>query len=128
MNAHFSRSIRRFRRHAALAAVVYCVALAATATADERDWQPRTKVVNYADLNLNSEAGARALYGRLRLAASQVCAPSKGVALSEFSNWRKCFDLTLARAVKQIDQPVLTAYHLRQTGKPEAPTQIAKDR
>jgi len=113
--------------HIALAAIACGIALTSPAIADQRDGESLTKVVSYADLNLNGEAGARTLYGRLRMAATQVCAPFKGDSLKEKTRWRNCFDPTLERSIAEIDAPMLTAYHLRQTGKTEPPSRVAKD-
>jgi UrcA family protein len=127
LKAKFHSSTRSIRLHIALAAIACGIALTTPATADQRDGEPLTKVVNYADLNLNAEPGARTLYGRLRMAAAQVCAPFRGDTLREKTNWRECFDPALTRSVAEIDAPVLTAYHLRQTGKTELPSRVAKD-
>lgn len=97
------------------------------ASASESNGEALTKVVSYADLNLNSTAGARTLYGRLRTAATAVCAPLRGNSLRERMNWRDCFNPALARSVAEIDEPTLTAYYLNETGKTEAPSRVAKD-
>jgi UrcA family protein len=127
MKAKFHSSTRSIGRHIALAAIVCGVAVTMPAMADHSDGEPLTKVVSYADLNLNGEAGARTLYGRLRMAATQVCAPFRGDSLREKTNWRECFEPAVARSVAEIDEPVLTAYHLRQTGKTEPSSRVAKD-
>jgi UrcA family protein len=127
MNAKFNSSIRSIGLHTALAAISCGVALTTTAMADQSDGEPLTKVVSYGELNLNSESGARTLYGRLQMAARQVCAPFDGGTIRQRTNWRECFDQAIARSVKEVDQPVLTAYHLSRTGKTEAPAQVAKD-
>ena len=127
MNANLYKSIRSFGLRAALATAISCGVAMTTATADQIDGEPLTKVVSYEDLNVNSEPGARVLYGRLRMAATQVCAPFKGDTLSHKTNWRECFDQAIARSVKEIDQPVLTTYHLNRTGKAETPAQVAKE-
>jgi UrcA family protein len=113
--------------YVALATVACGIALTTPAMAERRDGESLTKVVSYADLNLNGAAGARTLYGRLRMAATQVCAPFRGDTLREKTNWRDCFDPALARAVEEIDAPMLTAYHLSQTGKTGPATRVAKD-
>jgi UrcA family protein len=128
MNARFSQSIRRLGRHAAFAAAVCCsIALSTMAMADASDDKPLTKVVTYDDLNLNAEAGVRVLYVRLRMAASEVCAPLKSSTYRQMADWRDCFDQAITRAVKQVDQPMLTAHHLSRTSKSESETQVAKD-
>jgi UrcA family protein len=101
--------------------------MTAPAQAFQRDGEPLTKVVRFADLNLNGAAGVQTLYGRLRMAATQVCAPFRGTSLRERTKWRECFDPALARSVAAVDAPLLTAYHRKRTGTSESPTQVAKD-
>lgn len=127
MKAKFPSSARSIGLHVALAAIACGVTMTTAATADQSDGQPLTKVVSYADLNLNGEAGAQTLYGRLRMASSQVCAPFRGNSLRERTNWSECFSSALARSVAEIDAPMLTAHHLSRTGKAETPSQVAKD-
>jgi UrcA family protein len=127
MNAKLHSSTRSIPLHTALAAIACGIALTTPATAEQSNGEPLMKVVSYADLNLNGETGARTLYGRLRMAAIQVCAPFKGDSLREKTNWRECFDQAIARSVGKIDEPVLTAYHLSRTGRTEPPSRLAKD-
>jgi UrcA family protein len=86
-----------------------------------------TTVVSFTDLNLNSEAGAKTLHGRLRGAANKVCSGLEGGALRLAYKWRTCVDDALARAVEQIDQPMLTSYHVTWMGKHETAAMVAKE-
>jgi UrcA family protein len=126
MKPKFHSSTRSISLHIALAAIACGVAVTMPATAGQSDGAPMTKVVSYADLNLNSEPGARTLHGRLRMAARQVCAPSWGNSLRERTNWRECFDSALERSVAEVDEPMLTAYH-RSLTVHEEPSRVAKD-
>lgn len=117
---------REARVHAGLmvTAALCGIALSCVAAAGDPFSEPRTKVINYADLNLSSEAGAATMYGRLRAAARNVCKPlDSGVFKKE---WRACFDQTIARAIVQVDEPVLTAYHNARTDKSDTRLVIAK--
>jgi UrcA family protein len=127
LKAKFHSSTRSISRHIALAAIACSIAVTTTAMAGPSDSEPLTKVVSYADLNLNGEPGAQTLYGRLRMAATQVCTPFRGNSLRERTNWSECFNLTLARSVADVDAPMLTAYHLSRRGKAEPPSRVAKD-
>jgi UrcA family protein len=126
LKAKFYSSTRFISLHVALATIA-CGALTTPAMAEQRGGESLTKVVNYSDLNLNGAAGARTLYGRLRMAATQVCAPFWGGTLRDKSRWRECFDPALARAVAEIDAPMLTAIHVSRTGETEPSTRVAKD-
>ena len=75
------------------------------------DDQVLTKKVTYADLNLESEAGAKVLYARLRHAAQNVCSPFESRELSRMQVWRTCVDNALASAVTQVNNPRVTALH-----------------
>jgi UrcA family protein len=72
-------------------------------------------LVHFADLDLNNPAGVRALFGRLRGAAEQVCAPLQGRDLSSTWAYHRCVRDALARAVAQVDQPDLSAYYRART-------------
>jgi UrcA family protein len=127
LKAKFHSATRSISLRVALATIVCGVVFTTAATASQRDGGALTKVVSYADLNLNGAAGARTLYGRLRMAATQVCAPFMGTTLRDKTNWRECFEPALARSIAEIDEPMLTSYHLSQTGKTESLSRVAKD-
>jgi UrcA family protein len=129
LKTQWHRSTRSIGLQIALGAIACGISLmTAPANADAGDGKPLTKVVRFADLNLNSEPGVQTLYGRLRMAAAQVCAPFTGTSLQEKTKWHQCFDPALARSVAEVDEPRLTAYHLSRTGGPELPSQVANDR
>jgi UrcA family protein len=123
----FHSSTRSLSLHIALAAIACGITFTTAATAAQTKGESLTKVVSYADLNLNAEAGARTLYGRLRLAAAQVCAPFRGSKLQEMTKWHECFDPALARSIAEIDEPMLTAYYRSRMGTTAALSQVAKD-
>ena len=126
MKAKFHSSTRSIRFHIALAAIACGAALTTPAMADQSNGEPLTKVVSYADLNLNGEAGARTLHGRLRMAAAQVCAPFRGTTLREKAKYRECVGPALASSVAKVDEPMLTAYHLSRSDT-TPPSRVAKD-
>ena len=68
--------------------------------------------VSYADLNLESAAAVRTLYGRLRSAAQRVCTPVDDGRYSP-SNFafQRCYQTALDSAVAKSNRPVLTAMH-----------------
>ena len=127
MNSKLHRLTRSISIHAALAAIACGVALSMPARADYHNGEPLTKLVSYADLNLKAEPAARTLYGRLRLAAMEVCAPFRGTSLMAKEKWRECFGRALADAVAKVDEPVLTAYYLNRSGKTEPSSRVAKE-
>jgi len=77
-----------------------------------------SSVVRFHDLNLNSVQGVRTLYGRIRRAAGEVCAPYEATdSLIPSAAWRSCFEQAVAGAVRRVDSPLLTAYHARVDGQ-----------
>jgi UrcA family protein len=90
-----------------------------TAAADNaaRPGVVRTQVVvDYADLDLGSVAGNKALYARLSQAAERACGPEpEPRELRARSGYRKCREAALAKAVDRIGSPELQALHARQS-------------
>jgi UrcA family protein len=79
--------------------------------ADSSD-QPPTKVVRYADLNLNTRAGVAVLYRRIKIAAREVCEPLEPPSsVLPSAVWQSCLSNAVATAVHDVAQPLLTAYY-----------------
>jgi UrcA family protein len=89
-----------------------CTANAGVARAADPG-QYLTEKVAYGDLNLDTAAGAKTLYVRLRYAAKNVCAPvvAEPRDLNGYHIWQNCVDGALASAVGQINKPLLSALH-----------------
>jgi len=64
--------------------------------------------VKYADLNLNSEAGAAVLYQRIRSAAAQVCGTFGVRDLSAQAAAKACQARAIGEAVATVHAPALT--------------------
>jgi UrcA family protein len=77
---------------------------------------PPHKVVSFRDLNLNSAEGVAVLYNRIRSAAHEVCADPDRWDLSEMK-LRPCIDDAVARAVAQVNRPMLTSLYQAKGGK-----------
>ncbi len=68
--------------------------------------------MSYADLNLNTAAGARVLLSRLKTAAAEVCAPFQVRDLRQNLLWHACYAQALAEGVRQVNHPMVTVlYH-----------------
>ena len=70
--------------------------------------------VQYADLNIHNEAGARVLYERLKSAAEEVCGLDgyqRDRFLSRFKTAKECYADTLTQAVNRIDSDALKDIH-----------------
>jgi UrcA family protein len=66
-------------------------------------------VVRYADLNLDSDAGALALYRRIAVAARRVCPNDHPLELRHAQTVRTCRDQALTRAIAAVGSPRLAA-------------------
>ncbi|HEU4627647.1 MAG TPA: UrcA family protein [Steroidobacteraceae bacterium] len=71
----------------------------------------KSETVRYDDLRLISAVGAAVLYGRLRGAAERACSPLDGKSAQLVSRYRACVDEAVAKAVAQVNEPVLTKYY-----------------
>jgi UrcA family protein len=96
---------------AAAATALTVVWLAAAQPAHAIEMTVSTTAVNYSDLNLATEAGARKLYTRLRYAAARVC----GTVDHRNPAWKQCYKSALSGAVSDVGEPTLLAVH-RATG------------
>jgi UrcA family protein len=109
-------SIRRLSARAAL--VPACLAVAgllgsATAFAWTPASEPRSVTVDYRDLNMNTLAGATALYARIHGAARLVCG-DPGRNLSEQHAWDMCLKHAIEGAVSAVNSPLLTNVYRRE--------------
>jgi UrcA family protein len=92
-----------------ISALVIVGGIATVSTARAADAEPRrTMVISYADLNVDSEAGAKVLYARLQQAAQDVCSPLESHELSVRSKWLRCYDAALSSAVAQVNKIAVT--------------------
>lgn len=67
-----------------------------------------SQAVHYGDLNLSTPAGVRALYRRIRLAASSGCGQ---VAAAPLEIYASCVRRATEAAVRAVNNPDLTALH-----------------
>lgn len=104
----------------ALALLTAISTLPAHAGAATKHDQVPQVVVRYGDLNVETEAGALALYNRIVRAASRVC-PSVGIRdLARLQIVRACQDASVARAVAETGIPRLAAIQNARTMRSRA--------
>jgi UrcA family protein len=69
----------------------------------------KTLTVNYADLDVSHEAGAKVLLGRIQRAAETVCGPKPILMqISEMAAYRACVNQAMAQGVSSTKQPVVS--------------------
>lgn len=95
----------------ALIGTLALYAVAANAFASEASDALPQEIVRFGDLDLTRPAGAQELYSRITRAARDVCQiDTFGGSFVVVAN-RLCTDRAIARAVEEIDAPLLTERH-----------------
>ena len=95
------------------AAATIIIAAPASAAAPSQIDDVSVKV-SYSDLNIQSKAGARVLYVRLKQASEEVCGIQSHIingSLARTMKARQCFRETLDASVEKIDSDALAAIH-----------------
>jgi UrcA family protein len=93
-----------------------CLASATGAYADDAMANVPTRTVHYADLNLNTQAGAAVLYKRIRVAAAQVCGDVNSRRLDEAAAAQACVDHAVNASVQSVNNAKLTNEYNARTG------------
>ena len=85
--------------------LIGCLAASAHATTTATPAQMRQEVVSYADLDLQTESGAKTLLTRIKFAARRVCGVyDAGLIAIEFrAELHRCAREATARAVADVD-------------------------
>jgi UrcA family protein len=96
---------------------VFLGSLSALAAAGPGD-EPAKRTVHFADLDLSHGAGVAVLYSRIQSAAREVCRPANARELKSIMIARQCVEQATARAVAEVNAPMLTSYYLQKTGVP----------
>jgi UrcA family protein len=109
-------TLTRVIRTALLVGCSLAGALGVAQAATPDDAAP-TIVVRYGDLNLATEAGARALYQRLSIAAREVCPLEDSKSLAQMAYSHTCRSQAIARAVHDINSPQLAALQAGHTNR-----------
>ncbi len=65
--------------------------------------------VSFSDLDINHEAGAKALVYRVRRAAKGICGPDVSDGIAERALYSKCVNEIVQRSVAKLDNPLVTA-------------------
>ncbi len=76
---------------------------------------PSKAVVKYSDLDINTEAGARALFHRLMKAADEICPVDATTHyLNRIEN--TCVYATMTTAVRNVNSAALSKFYAARTG------------
>jgi UrcA family protein len=104
--------------------------LALTLNAAYGEEAPKSLTVQFADLDLNKDAGLARLFDRIKGAAERVCsAHSGGTTLRDRQQYAACVEFALSNAIARVDRPELTEYIVsRYSGAKTAPAKVATSR
>ena len=117
MQAHivktgFLGSIVAFAGTFGLAVVAHAGDVTPPATARHAD-----VVVQYADLDLDSPEGAKALYARLSAAAGRACGNEPSAReLTARTQFEACYERTLEKAIRKVGNAGVQAVHAVRKG------------
>lgn len=98
-------------RFAVLAVFLGSLSTVAAAASNEAP----QRIVRYGDLDLTNTEGAGALYGRIKDAAKGVCEPANFSNLQQRAFAHRCAELAIARAVEEVNAPLLNSYYQART-------------
>jgi UrcA family protein len=109
----------RNSKHILFAAVaaVSLASMAQMAQAADAGNDRAALTVHYSDLNLDTPAGAAALYQRIRHAAEQVCGKADSRRLDEMVVTQDCMDKAIASSVSAVGNAQLTRQYSARAGK-----------
>ena len=110
---------------ALVATILSLTTLDARAAAPTEDAYSVT--VQFADLDLDRQAGIEKLYHRIRGAARRVCYQRAEEQLVAKQTYADCVGSAVSTAVARIDRPLLTDYLAQHGGQPAkaAPVNVA---
>ena len=101
----------RLRTAMAFTVLAACTAIGAVGSAHAANAESPALMVRYSDLNLSTERGSLALYGRIVAAAHQVCDLGDNRDLRAVAAAHACRDEAIARAVRDVNSPMLAAVY-----------------
>jgi UrcA family protein len=85
---------------------------AMASTVEMNSYGHKSVTIDYADLNITNEAGAKILSKRIEAAASKVCSIATGAApIGVLREQRNCVNETIAATVKRLDNDQFELLH-----------------
>ena len=101
----------RLRTAMTFTVLAACAAIGAVGSAHAANANPPALKVRYSDLNLSTEQGSLALYGRIVRAAHQVCTVENIRDLKAVAAARACSEQAIAQAVRDVNSPMLASVY-----------------
>jgi UrcA family protein len=110
----------RTRTVVAFTVLATCAAIGAVGGAAAASPDEPALTVRYSDLNLSTRQGALVLYRRIAVAAYQVCAADNIINLDAVATARVCREEVIARAVRDVNRPMLASVYAERQGRGSA--------
>jgi len=101
----------RLRAAMAFTVLASCTAIGAIGSANAATADSPALKVRYSDLNLSTEQGSLALYGRIVEAAHQVCTVDSIRDLRAVASAKACREQAIAQAVRDVNSPMLASVY-----------------
>lgn len=101
----------RLRTTMACTILAACTAVGAVGNARAANAETPELKVNYSDLNLSTEKGSLALYGRIVAASYKVCVADDIRDLRAVSAAKVCREQAVAKAVRDVNSPMLASVY-----------------
>jgi UrcA family protein len=96
-----------------MALIIFLSPFAGASTVLRPGYEPVTRIVNFADLDLTNTRAVAILYQRIKSAADQVCEPPAGAGSFEtVQEIRRCKKQAVAQAVKDVSSSALMNFHV----------------
>jgi len=105
-------TLRNTKHIALAAAAALCVSsVAVGAYAGEAVNDVPTRTVRYSDLNLGTQAGATALYNRIRHAAEEICGDPSSRQLADAAAAKACVARAISSSVHSVHSARLASVY-----------------
>lgn len=101
----------RMRTAMAFTVLAACGAIGAVGSAHAANADSPALMVRYSDLNLSTEQGSLALYGRIVAAAHKVCTAEGIRDLKAVAAVNGCREQAIAQAVRDVNSPMLASVY-----------------
>ena len=100
----------------AMAFTVFATCVGAVGSAHAASADAPTLKVRYSDLDLSTRQGALVLYERIDTAAHRVCGIGNMLDLASMATARVCREEAIAKAVRDVNSPMLVSVFARRQG------------
>ncbi|MFL6600958.1 MAG: UrcA family protein [Steroidobacteraceae bacterium] len=95
-----------------MALIIFLSPFAGATTVLRPGYEPVTRIVNFADLDLTNPRAVATLYKRIKSAADKVCDSNDSAVHETMLQVHSCTKRAIAQAVQDVNSSGLTTLHL----------------